>query len=290
MYCMRLVSGLVLYLIVLTVQAQILVEDDLGRTIILQKPAERIISLAPHVTELLYAAGASDQMVGVVSYSDYPEQAKKIQQVGNYNKFDMEAIVSIRPDLIVAWKSGNPDEQVEELIKLGFNVYYSEPRKLDDVATSLKQLGKLMATTGTADQAAEDYLHRLNRIRKDNIAKAKVSVFYQVWNQPLLTINGEHLISDVIQLCGGENVFADVKTFVPQVNVEAVIERNPQVIVVGMNDDRQDWLDEWQQWKELIAVKKHHVFPINADLIVRHTPRVLLGAEILCKCLDDVRL
>jgi len=152
---MRFISGLMLYLIVTCVNAQIQVEDDLGRSVILQMPAQRIISLAPHVTELLYAAGASDQLVGVVSYSDYPEQAKKIPQVGSYNKFDMEAIVSAKPDLIVAWKSGNPDEQVNELNRLGFTVYYSEPRLLDDGATNIERLGKLLANSVNGGQVAQ---------------------------------------------------------------------------------------------------------------------------------------
>ncbi|MCW9005254.1 MAG: cobalamin-binding protein, partial [Gammaproteobacteria bacterium] len=218
---MRLISGLMLYLIASVVNAQIQVQDDLKRTVVLQAPAKRIISLAPHVTELLYAAGASDQLVGVVNYSDYPEQAKKIPQIGSSSKFDMEKIVSAKPDLIVAWKSGNPDGQVNELIKLGFTVYYSEPRHLDDVATNIQRLGQLLATTDIANRVAQEYTRELNRIRTEYKERKKISVFYQVWNRPLLTINGEHLISSVINLCGGENVFASSKIFVPQVNVEA---------------------------------------------------------------------
>ncbi|MCW8854170.1 MAG: helical backbone metal receptor, partial [Gammaproteobacteria bacterium] len=193
------------------------------------------------------------------------------------------------PDLIVAWKSGNPDGQVNELIKLGFTVYYSEPRHLDDVATNIQRLGQLLATTDIANRVAQEYTRELNRIRTEYKERKKISVFYQVWNRPLLTINGEHLISSVINLCGGENVFASSKIFVPQVNVEAIIEKDPQVIVVGMNEDRKDWLDEWQQWKALSAVKNNHVYSVNADLIVRHTPRVLQGARILCNDLDEVR-
>ena len=286
---MRFISGLMLYLIVTSVNAQIQVQDDLGRSVTLQSPAKRIISLAPHVTELLYAAGASDQVVGVVNYSDYPEQAKRIQQIGSSNKFDMEMIVSANPDLIVAWKSGNPDEQVNELIKLGFAVYYSEPRHLDDVATNIERLGKLLATTVTANKVAEEYTSELNRIRNEYKERKKISVFYQVWNRPILTINGEHLISSVINLCGGENIFSDIKTFVPQVNIESIMDKDPQVIVIGMNKERKDWLDEWQQWKDLSAVKNKHIYPINADLIVRHTPRILIGAGQLCGFLDRLR-
>ena len=286
---MHFISGLMLYLIVTSVNAQIQVQDDLGRSVTLQSPAKRIISLAPHVTELLYAAGASDQVVGVVNYSDYPEQAKRIQQIGSSNKFDLETIVSAKPDLIVAWKSGNPDEQVNELIKLGLTVYYSEPRHLDDVASNIERLGKLLATTVTANKVAQEYTSELNRLRNEYKERKKISVFYQVWNRPILTINGRHLISSVIDLCGGENIFSDIETFVPQVNIEAIIEKDPQVIVIGMNEERKDWLDEWQQWKGLSAVKNNHVYPINADLIVRHTPRILIGAGQLCGFLDRLR-
>lgn len=157
------------------------------------------------------------------------------------------------------------------------------------MAGDIRLLGKLMATAATANKVADDYINRLNRIGKQNSSKSRVSVFYQVWDRPLLTVNGEHLISHVISLCGGENVFADIKTFVPQVNVESVLEKNPQAIIVGMNEERKEWLVEWQQWTGLQAVQNKHVYPINADLIVRHTPRILLGAEILCQHFDDVR-
>ena len=283
------VTLLCLVFIAIEARAEIVLVDDAGREVRLARIPDKIVSLAPHVTELLFAAGASEQVTGAVEFSDYPEQAQSIPRVGSYNKFDVERIIALNPDLIIAWKSGNPDSQVNELVRLGFKVYFNEPRQLEDVAQSLRQLGRLMATETTANHVASQYEQRLSELRKQYKDRARVRVFYQVWKEPLFTVNGEHIISRVIELCGGVNVFSDLKVLAPNIDKESVIAENPDVIVAGMNDTRLDWLSIWKQWTAIKAVKNNHLYPIDADLIVRHTPRILMGIEKMCVHLEKAR-
>lgn len=280
---------LVTSLLVTNLQAEIRVQDDTGHTLVLEQPAQRIISLAPHVTELLFVAGGGDRVVGAVSFSDYPEVAKNIPRVGSYNKFDLEIISALQPDLVVAWKSGNPEGQLDEIRKLGFKIFITEPRVLDDVAAVIVSLGQLLATEQIANVEAKKFRAKLNELKVSHQNKTKLDVFYQVWNEPLFTVNGEHIISHVIELCGGNNVFKEMKVLAPRVSLEAVIEKNPEVIIAGMNESRKDWLNDWKKWKQLKAVKHNHLYPVNADLIVRHTPRILQGVEKVCGFLDEVR-
>lgn len=270
--------------------AEISLVDDAGNTVSLQNPARRIISLAPHVTELLYAAGAGEYIVGAVSYSDYPEVAKKLPRIGGYNAFDLEAIMALRPDVVVAWKSGNPDGPVQKLRDLGIPVYFSEPQALEDVAHNLRQLGKLAGTHKLAQAASDGFLAQLKNLRARYQAQQTVSVFYQIWHQPLMTINGEHIISQVISLCGGRNVFAKLPMLAAKISREAVLAENPEVIVGGgVAAANPNWKQDWYQWPRMRAVKNKSLFYINPDLIQRHTPRILQGTEVLCRQLAQVR-
>jgi len=282
--------SLFFYCVVLSfAHAEIRVVDDIGQEIILQQTAKRIVSLAPHITELLFEAGAAQQIIGTVSYSDYPEQAKNIQRIGSYNKFDLEAIVALKPDLIVAWETGNTFARIDEVKALGFPVFINEPREFSDIPQSLIKLGKLLSTEAIANKSAANFNHVLNQLKEKNQQKPLVKIFYQVWNKPLFTVNGEHLISKVIELCGGDNVFRDMSVLSPQVGLESVLQRNPQVIVAGMNKERARWLEEWKKWPSLNAVKDNHLYGIDADLIVRHTSRILHGTQKMCDILDRVR-
>ncbi len=266
------------------------VEDDAGNTVTLVQPAKRIISLAPHVTELLFAAGAGQHIVGAVSYSDYPDAAKKLPRVGAYNAFDLEAIVALKPDLVVAWESANPAAALEKLQALSIPVFYSEPRRLEDVASSLERFGKLAATEDVAKTASAMFRKQLAGLRAKYSTKKPVSVFYQVWHQPLMTINGEHIISQVIELCGGRNVFSDLPTLAPKISLEAALQKDPEVIVAGNSAlNHPGWKDDWKRWSDLRAVKNGHLFYVNPDIIQRHTPRILQGAEVLCKQIEMVR-
>ncbi len=265
------------------------VTDDEGIQFTFSQPVRRIVSLAPHVTELLFAAGATDQVVGTVSYSDYPQAAKKIPVIGSYNKIDMERIMSKRPDLIVAWSGGNSLDEINKLKSLGFKVFISEPKKFTDVAENIRSMGRFMGTEKQAEQAASNFLSELERLKADYPPAKPVRIFYQVWNEPLMTISDGHLVGQVIKFCSGENIFGDLITIAPRVSIEAVIEKQPEVIIAGMTKDRQLWLKAWDKWTVIDAVKNKHVYPIDASLVIRQTPRILLGTRKMCEILEGVR-
>jgi iron complex transport system substrate-binding protein len=264
--------------------------DDAGAKVEITEPARRIVSLAPHVTELLFAAGAGQSVSGVVSYSDYPPEAKLIASVGSYQALDVEKIVSLNPDLVVAWGSGNGDAALTKLRSLGLRVFVSEPRSLEDVATNLERLGQLAGSYEQAKAVASRFREQVEGLRRRYQRQQPVSVFYQVWNQPLMTINGQHLISKVIELCGGRNIFAQLGALAPSVSVEAVLQADPQVIITGgMEDERAGWLQDWERWGQMTAVKNRRLYQIPPDLIVRHTPRIVQGAQLMCQDLQQAR-
>ena len=266
------------------------VSDDIGREVRLEKPARRIVSLAPHTTELLFAAGAGNAVVGVVSHSDYPPEAAQHPHVGDAQNLDVESIVTLQPDLVVAWKSGNPTPQIEQLIRFGIAVFYSEPRRLEDIATNLERLGHLTGSDVPAYAAADRFRAETGRLREQYSRTAPVRVFYEIWHQPLMTVGGKHLISQLIRLCGGQNVFAELEVLSTAIDREAVLMADPEVIIAsGITAQRPSWLDQWRNWPQLHAVKHQHLYFVPPDLIQRHTPRVLEGARRLCDQLQRAR-
>jgi iron complex transport system substrate-binding protein len=270
--------------------ADVSVLDDTGATVRLAQPAKRIVSLAPHVTENLFAAGAGERVVGTVDYSDYPEAAKKLPRVGGYSRVDLEAVAALKPDLIVVWQSGNAAAHVDKLRGLGFPLYVSQPNRIEDVASEIERLGVLAGSGVAANLLAGQFRERLAGLQKRYTARPPVRTFYQVWKQPLMTIGGKQIISDVVQLCGGENVFASLRTMAPTVTVEAVIAANPEAIIAsGMDDSRPEWLDDWKRWTSISAVARNNLFFVQPELIQRHTPRLLDGAERLCQHLETTR-
>ncbi|MCL4104042.1 UNVERIFIED_CONTAM: hypothetical protein GTU68_034904 [Idotea baltica] len=270
--------------------AEITLVDALQRTIVLPKPATRIIALAPHIVENAFSAGAGDKLVGVVSYSDYPTEAKTIPQVGTYKSFSAETIVSLKPDLIIAWGSGNGMNKISVLEKLGIPIFISDPHKLEDIPKAIRDIGILAGTQAVSEKEAfrvESSLEDLHRLYQ---VTAPHSVFYQVWNDPVQTINGEHMISKVIALCGGYNIFDDALSLAPKVNVESILKRDPNAIVAsGMGEARPEWLDVWNNYPSLSAVKNNALFFVHPDHIQRPTARILLGAKSLCEQLNTMR-
>lgn len=274
--------------------AAISVTDDTGATVTLPAPAQRVISLAPHVTELLYAAGGGAKLIGAVSYSDYPPEAKKLPRVGDNKSLDLERLVALKPDLIVVWRHGNAQRQLDRLREMHIPLFFSEPHHLDDVAASLTKLGQLLGTSPAADAAAAAYRQDIAALRSRYAGRAPVSVFYQVWDQPLMTLNGEHMVSDVIALCGGRNVFAKLAPLVPTVSTEAVLAANPEAIVTAAPgatepDTTLPQLGAWRAWPSLTAVANHNLFAIDGDLINRPAPRIAQGAKQMCEDLDIAR-
>ncbi len=270
--------------------AEVVVKDDTGASVRLAQPARRIITLAPHLAETLFAAGAGGKLVGTVDYSSYPEAVKKVKLVGGYSRLDLEAITALKPDLVIAWQSGNAPAHVDKLRALGFPIYISQPNRIEDVASELERFGVLAGTSSTGNAAAAQLRERFAGLQKRYSKRPTVRTFYQIWKEPLSTIGGKQIISSIIRLCGGENVFGTLDTMAPIVSVEAVIAANPEAIVAsGMGESRPEWLEDWKRWASITAVARDNLFFVPPDLIQRHTPRLLDGAEQLCRHLETAR-
>jgi iron complex transport system substrate-binding protein len=270
------------------------VTDDTGAAVSLAAPAQRIVSLAPHVTELLFAAGGGARIVGAVSYSDYPPQAASIPRVGDNKSLDLERIVAMKPDLIVVWRHGNALRQIDRLRELHVPLFFSEPHRLDDIPVTIDKLGILLGTSAEANKASIAFRHDITNLRTRYASQPPVSVFYQVWDDPLMTLNGTHIVSEVIELCGGRNVFADLKPLVPTISTEAVLAADPEAIVTATpgatsSEHALPSLDTWRKWPSMKAVARGNLFGIDGDLINRPTPRLAIGAAALCEDLEAVR-
>lgn len=264
--------------------------DDRGREVCLHASANRIATLSPGATELTYAAGAGDQVVAVVSYSDYPPEAKDVASVGSHTRIDLEALVGLAPDLVIGWVTGNPAEQMDTLEALGMPVFYIEPRSVEAVADTIERLARLAGTEPVGKQAANEFREGMAELTARYSGRDPVATFYQVWDEPLMSVNDDHLIGQVVQLCGGENVFGDQHRLVPRLDDEAVLAANPDAIIAGgMGEENRDWLTHWEQYPNLAAVDAGNLYFVPPSLIQRPTPRLLEGAQILCEKLEHTR-
>lgn len=270
--------------------AAITVVDDAGKTVTLARPAQRIISMSPHVTELLYLAGGGSRIVGAMNYSDYPREARRIPTIGTNNQIDMERVVALKPDLLIVWESGNTARQLEQLARLGIPVFRSEPHKLDQVAENILSFGRLLGTEPVARKAAFEYRAQIDALARKYGTRPVVPIFFQVWDQPLYTLNGQHIVSDAIRVCGGRNVFAGLQVIAPEVGIEAVLQQDPEVIIAGDQHAPGDrGLALWQPYKSMTAVKRGNLFKLDGELLTRPGPRVALGTAELCEKLEQAR-
>lgn len=268
--------------------AAVTVKDDAGNAVTVQKPAMRVISLAPHITELLFAAGGGSHVVGVVSYSDFPEEAKKIQQVGSNRELDLERIIALKPDLVVVWRHGSSERQIDVIKQLGVPMFHSEPQKLEDIADNVAKLGQLMGTDAVAAPAAADLRKRIGTLRSRYANRPVVRTFYQVWDKPLYTLNGKQIVSDALRLCGGENIFAKLNVTAPVVSIEGVLQENPEAIF-GTAEKNYGGVSLWKPYPNLMAVRNDNLFTIDGNLVNRAGPRMIAGAEQLCEKLEIAR-
>ena len=272
------------------VAAPVIVRDDTGSTIKLPAPAQRIVSLAPHATELLYAVGAGSRIVGTLDTSDWPDAAKAIPRVGDSRSIDLERILTLSPDLIVTWPWTAP-AQVEVLRARGIPVFTTMPATIDGIAANLERMGVLAGDAAAGWRESKAFRDRLAQMRARNAEARKVRVFYEIWDAPLYTIGGRHLITQAIEVCGGENVFAALTLPAPAVDVEAVLAAKPEAIIAGAERGaRPGWLDGWRRWKELPAVAKDRLYAVDADLLHRPGPRFLDGVDALCAAIAAARL
>ena len=270
--------------------APIRVTDDSGATVELARPAQRVIALAPHLTELLFAAGAGERLVGAIRYSDYPPAARAVPVIGDAFALDMERIAQLKPDLVLVWQSGLGSRQREQLRARGLPVYESEVRRVEDIATTLQRLGVLLGTQPTADRAAADVLQRWAALQARYRGRPPVRVFYQLWSQPLITINGAHVISQAITACGGVNVFAVLPALTPTVSWEAAAQADPQLIASARVDDKTDRPPgRWAELPRVDAVKHHRYALLPPDLLGRMGPRFVEGAQLLCEAIEGAR-
>jgi iron complex transport system substrate-binding protein len=272
----------------LPARAAISVQDDDGKTVTLQQPAKRVISLAPHITELLFAAGGGSHVVGAVSYSDFPEEAKRIPLVGSNSQLDLERIIALKPDLVVVWRHGSSERQIEMVRQLGVPMFHSEPTKLEEIADSVAKLGQLMGTDAVARPAAAQLRDQLADLRKRYANRPPVRSFYQVWDRPLYTLSGRHIVSDALRLCGGENIFAALQVTAPVVTVEAVLKENPEAIFATA-EKNYGGVNLWREYGTLTAVRNDNLFTIDGHLLNRAGPRMIAGAAQLCETLELAR-
>ncbi|WP_256082122.1 cobalamin-binding protein [Massilia sp. YIM B04103] len=272
----------------LQAQAAITVNDDDGKAVTVQKPALRVVSLAPHVTELLFAAGGGDKIVGAVTYSDYPEAAKKIPRVGDNRQVDMERLIALKPDLLVVWRHGSSERQIDMLRQLNIPIFHSEPQTLDAIPEGLIRLGQLMGTESAAQPAAAEMKRKLAALRAQYAGRPPVRTFYQVWDKPLYTLNGSHIVSDALRVCGGENIFASMKITAPVVSVEGVLQEDPEAIF-GTAEKDYGGVNLWRQYGTLKATRQGNLFTVEGDLLNRAGPRMIQGTAVLCEKLELAR-
>jgi iron complex transport system substrate-binding protein len=270
--------------------AAIEVIDDNGDKLTIANTAQRIISLSPNTTEILFHIGAGEKIVGADEYSNYPQAANKIVRVNNHVAANYELILSLKPDLVIAWQSGNGVKIISRIRELNIPVFVVETASLEDIPDLYRRLGQLSGYANQANTQAEKFSQRLNQLRKSFSSRQTIRVFYQIWNEPLMTLNGDHMVTDMIELCGGINVFSDAAVLVPYVNIESVVAANPQIIISGGNN-KSDLLDSgfWRKWSGISAVKNQHLYAISSDLLQRHSDRILDGTSLMCEYIDLVR-
>ncbi len=277
------------YACTLNASAAITVLDDDGKPVTVQSPALRVIALAPHATELVYAAGGAGRMVAASAYSDYPEAAKQLPRVGDSRQFDMERIAVLRPDLVVVWLHGSSERQIDQVRALGVPVFQSEPKKLADIASSLSRLGKLMGTEAVSDAAAAELRAKLATLKAKYAGRSPVRLFYQVSDKPLYTLNGEHIVSDALRLCGAENIFAHMPITAPSVSIEAVLLENPEAMISGGEGKVEGGVAMWQRFTSMTAVRRNNLFRVDSNLLNRAGPRMIAGTASLCEKIELAR-
>jgi len=261
-----------------------------GDVLILPAPAQRIITLAPNLAELVFAAGAGERLKAVVEYSNWPEQVTKIPRVGDAFRIDLERIIEFEPDLVIAWRSGNPQTALQKLQQLGITVWQIEITRPGEIADAVENIALAAGTRAEGEAVARQLRSKLAKLQQQNSNKTPLVYFYQIAARPLYTINGQHIISRSLEICGAQNAFANLSTLAPQISRESVILANPQVMIAPATSGETPALQIWQDWPHLQAVANNSMIYLPADEISQATPRLLDGVELACKLLDEVRV
>ena len=261
--------------------------DDRGVTISLARPAERIVSLAPHLAEIAFAAGAGAKLIGVSSFSRHPAQAQRLPVVASYGRVDIERLIAMRPDLVLAWRSGNSPLQIARLERLGFRVFATEVRSLADIPRIVRLVGALAGNAELAEGRARQFEKDIGDLRRRYAGERRVTAFLEIWHRPMLTVNGTHLMSDALGLCGGRNVFAAAKTLTPVVSREQVLYARPEAIFTGGSGGEAP--QAWRGLELVPAVRNDRIYAIDPDVLYGQGPHVLDGARVLCDRLELAR-
>ncbi|MBN1684762.1 MAG: cobalamin-binding protein [Gammaproteobacteria bacterium] len=248
---------------------------------LLAQPAHRIISLAPNITEIAFAAGAGKYIIGTSTFSDFPPLAKKIPVVATYDDLDMERMISLHPDLIIVWKGGTPMAQIAQLKKLGIPIYIASFRNILDIPKTGLKIGELAGTERQAKKFATQFKKHYEKIKNKNAKRYPVPVFYQLSLYPLITLNDQSSAGQIIQLCGGKNIFGQTIAIAPQISIENVLTENPDVILISSASGVASFTF-WKKFMQLNAVKNHRIYLVNDSLTQRYGPRILEGAEQVC--------
>ena len=260
-----------------------------GSSLKLTAPANRLITLSPHLAELVFAAGAGQNLIATADYSEYPEAAASLPRIGDAFRIDVERVLALSPDLVIAWDSGNPRQAVAQLVSLGIPVWSVEIREPGEIGEVIKTIGEASGQVQAANEAAAKYQHRLTALSRRYESRQVLNFFYQVDEKPLYTINGKHLISKGLSLCSGHNIFHDLPGLAFQVTHESVIVANPAALFAPTQVNQSNPLATWQEWPGMRAVNQNALFLLPADKISRATPRLLDALEIACNLLDDLR-
>ncbi len=262
--------------------------DDEGNEVSLKLPAERIITMSPDLTEIVFSLDAGHKIVGADEYSNYLFPAKEVPRVNNHSAVNFELIMSLEPDLIIAWGSGNGKRTVGRLRGLGLPVFVVETKKISQIPSLYLRLGALIGETSAANKMAEFFSTTI--VDLNNRDERKVTVFYEIWNDPLMTLSGQHLVGDVIKLCGGQNIFEDLKGIASIVSIESVIAANPEVIITsGHPESFRSWSSQWTRWPDLRAVRDENLFMVSPELLQRQSPRLIKGIKSVCSFLQEAR-
>ena len=263
--------------------------DDRGVTVHLAAPASRVVTLSPHLAEIVFAAGAEETLVGVALHSDFPPSVQRLPKIGDAARIDVERILALRADLVLAWGSGNSPAHITQIERLGVPVFVTEPRRLEDVSRVVRNVGVLTGTSSKAEQATRKFEMEVDALRRTYGDRRPVRVFYEIWHRPLMTVSSAHMISDVLRLCGGVNVFADAPALAPTVSMEALLAARPQAIVGGGSSvDERAFIAQWES-HALDVLRDVALVYVPPDHIQRATPRIVQGVRAVCRGLDAAR-
>jgi iron complex transport system substrate-binding protein len=289
---MRWLGGLLASVVAVIAFAQPVpsLRDDDGRPALFGTPAVRVVTLAPSLTELVYAAGAGDKLVGVSAYSDFPPPARELPQVADASGISWESLLALKPDLVLAWKGGTKQADITRLHTLGVNVFAIEIRQLSDVSRAMRAIGKLVGRPLPADATAAAFDWEISQLRIENAAKASLTVFVEISAKPLMTVNRDHVLSEVLAVCNGNNVFGDSPTLVSEPSREVMLKRSPAVVVRAKSEGATSTAEATALYRGLDAMVAKRIYGITADYAFRPGPRLILAAREICQSLDQARV